>query len=188
MSADAVVQNGVKPLLDAGARHILVVDAPHVGFTPYVTLNQPEERKVISEMGVDVFNTRLSELINGIECERGISIAHLQGTLEVFLKVEKNGLQLHTPCTVGFSGIVSSIPPIFPLNGGGFPSIYDSTCILPDAAGFAFLDELHPTDAVHQMLAEELTNQICLDLGTGHGKKDGKKKGCGSKKGKKVNF
>ena len=89
LSADAVVQNGVKPLLDAGARHILVVDASHVGFAPYVTLNQPEERKVISNMGVDVFNTRLSELINGIECERDISIAHLQGTLDVFFKLKK---------------------------------------------------------------------------------------------------
>mmetsp|Transcript_47507 Transcript_47507/g.47926 ORF Transcript_47507/g.47926 Transcript_47507/m.47926 type:complete len:187 (+) Transcript_47507:647-1207(+) len=185
MRADAVVQNGVKPLLDAGARHILVVDSPHTGLTPYITLNQPEERKVISEMGVDVFNNRLSELIKGIECERGISIAHFQGTLEAFQKAEQNGLQLHTPCTIGFTGIPSSIPPIPPLNGGGFPSMYDPTCILPDAAGFAFLDELHPTDAVHQMLAEELTNQICIDLGTGHGKKEGKKKGCGSKKGKK---
>jgi len=185
MSADAVVENGVKPLLDAGARHILVMDAPRVDMVPYVTLNQPKERSVISEMGVNVFNNRLSELINGIECEQGISIAHYQGTLEVILQAERDGLQIKTPCTVGFSGITSSIPPILPLNGGGFPRVYDPACILPDASGFAFLDELHPTDAVHQILAEGLINQICIDLGTTPRKKYGKKKGCRGKKGRK---
>jgi len=182
MKARALIDFTVKPLMEAGAQNIVVVEPPPIGDIPFVTLNQPEERSVFTAKAVEIFINELSLLLSDDEYSNVI-----QSSFPDKATFEKLGLQLESPCTIGFVGVKGAIPEIFPLNGGTtVPAIWDATCSLPDASGFVFWDEIHPSDAVHEYTAGQIIDQMCTELHPGKGEKSSKvatktKKSKGSK-------
>lgn len=165
--AKALVDFTLRPLMDAGAQHIVLVDVPTIGDGPFVTMNQPKERSIFTARAVVTFNNELNLILNGDEYTNVI-LHHIASAKDL----EMIGLQTESPCTIGFVGIKGADPVISPLNGGtAFPAIWDTTCLLPDAPGFAFWDELHPTAAAHELISGQIIDQICIEL---HPGKDGK--------------
>merc|ERR1712160_170079 len=161
--ARQVVEFTVQPLIDAGAQHVVVVGAAAVGITPFVTIGQPKERSVFITKVTEAFNDELERVLMNVEDETGMNIVihQVAGKTEL----EQIGLQTETPCTIGFVGIPGTTPVIPPLGGGAtFPYIYDPACVLPDASGFAFFDELHPADAAHEYVAGQIIDQICIEF------------------------
>jgi len=185
LAARQVARFTVQPLIDAGAQYVVVMDAAAVGEAPFATIGQPEEHAAFANHATVVFNDELERALEEVAYETGTDIAmyHVAGKADF----EQSGLQSETPCTIGFTGIHGATPAIPPLGGGAtFPFIYDPECSLPDAPGFAFLDELHPTNAVHEYFAGEAIDQICEEFHPREQGKSGKmgKTGKSSKKGK----
>jgi len=181
-SVKSIADNLVIPLLDAGAKHIMVVDSARMGKTPYAMINQPKERGEFTEMATDRFNRFLEEEINAIECDRNIDIGQFQRIEETLATAIRSGLQGETPCILGPFGITAGDPVIPPTFGG----LYDKSCVLPGADGFLYWDELHPTTAMHKIFSDLILDQVCVEFGVSMlSKKDGKKGGkkCKGKKG-----
>jgi len=165
----SIIELLVEPLVDAGARNIVVMNSPPAQEIPFVTFRQPEERAKNVERAITFFNDELKEALHTVECLNDMNIVHHQKIATPFTDAEKLGFQTKTPCVISFDGIPGAIPPILPLNGNftSVPQIWDETCTLPDAPGFAFYDEFHPTTAIHKLVAEGVVDQIraeiCLD-------------------------
>jgi len=179
----AIIDTLVQPLIDAGARDIVVANTPPVHMTSYATLNQPADRAANVEQAARFFNEELERAIHEVECLNDMNIVHYQQLTEIYTLSAKLGLQSDSPCTIGFFGIPASIPPISILNNAPPPSVWDTTCVLPDAPGFASWDELHPTTAVHKLVAEQILDQIGAEICHGIDMKP-TKKACKSKTSK----
>ena len=137
----AIIELLVQPLIDAGARDIVVVDSAPAHTAPFVNLNQPAERAANVKQAFLFFNEELERAILVVECLNDMNIVHHQKISELDTTTAKLGLSSESPCVIGFTGIPASIPPILSLNGvftAPPPSLYDPTCVLPDAPGFAF--------------------------------------------------
>jgi len=161
----SIIELLVQPLIDAGARNIVVMDAPPAQDTPYVTLRQPEERAKNVERAVAFFNNELKEALHVVECLNDMNIVHYQKIATIFTDAEKLGFQTKTPCVINFLGVPGGDPAIPPLIGNETgPQIWDQTCTLPDATGFAFYDEFHPTTAIHKVFAELVVDQIRAEI------------------------
>jgi len=161
-SVNSIIELIVQPLIDAGARNIVVVDAPPAQNTPFVTFNQPEERAENTERAVTFYNKKLKEAIDAVELQNDMNIVYYQGLSEV----GNEGFQTTTPCVINFLGIPGADPSISPL-GGVFttaPHLYDTTCTLPDAPGFFYYDEFHPTTAIHELIAKDIVDQIRAEI------------------------
>jgi len=164
-SVKSIVELLVQPLIDAGARDIVVVDSAPIHLIPFVNLNQPPTRATAVERAFIFFNNELKEALRAVECLNNMNIVHHQEIAELFTEADKKGLQVESPCVINFAGIPGGIPPIPPLNGTlDAPYLWDPTCNLPDAPGFATWDEIHPTTAVHQIIAEGIINQIRTEI------------------------
>jgi len=165
ISVKSIIDEAVQPLIDAGALDIVVVDSGPTSTTPFVSLNQPEERAANVERANAYFNNELKEAIIAVEALNDMNIIHHQEISDLTANIENLGLVIDSPCVINFSGIPGSIPPIASLNGGtSVPAIFDKTCVPPEAAGFAAWDELHPTTVVHEITAEKIIDQIRAEI------------------------
>jgi len=181
-----IIEILVQPLIDAGARNIVVVDSPPAQYTPYVTFDQPEERAENTERAVTFFNNELKEALHAVECLNDMNIVHHQKIGNIFTDAENLGFQTKSFCVINFLGIPAAIPPIPALNGNftSAPQIWDQTCTLPDANGFTFYDEFHPTTAIHKLIAEGIVEQIRAEICPSKRMKPSTK-ACKNAKGKK---
>ena len=122
-------------------------------------MNQPEGRALFTARTVSVFDKELARGVNDVKFATGANV--MFHSFATTLRIEQLGLQIESPCTIGFVGVKGSIPVILPFNGTtSVPYIWDSECSLPNASGFAWYDELHPSDAVHKFLAQKMIDQI----------------------------
>lgn len=168
--AKAVVDFTIRPLMEAGAQYIVMGDVPPLGITPFVNMNQPEERITFTTRAVEIFNNEL-ELILSDDKYSNVMFSNFAHGIDF----EALGLQTESPCTIGHSGVKGGNPVIPPLNGGiTFPAIWDTTCSLPHAPGFGFWDELHPSAAAQEDLARQIINYMCIELHPGKGGKSSK--------------
>lgn len=142
----AIIDTLVQPLIDAGARDIVVANTPPVHITSYATLNQPADRAANVEQAARFFNEELERAMHEVECLNDMNIVHYQQLTEIYTLSAKLGLQSDSPCIIGFSGIPASIPPISILNNASPPSVWDTTCVLPDdpdlPPGMSFIQPL----------------------------------------------
>jgi len=184
ISANSITNIMIRPLLDAGAKHILVSSIPPLQLSPYVSLTTPEESPAFVEEALDTFDSYLKEALKTLECEENANIMYYNEVLDSDV-AQKIGLQIESPCTISLNGIPKGNPVIPPLNGKtSGPVIWDPKCDppnFPEALGFFWWDEFHPTTAVHEFVAKEIINQVCREVGgNSHSKK--KKGACKTSK------
>ena len=163
------MNNVIKPLIDAGARHIVLTEAPDVGSAPITKLEgQPKDRSMFTTKVSKRLNVHMKEAATALNSEiTTAKIVYFDKFNQVEQVAMKKGLSMSSPCTIGIVGVPypdeSGVPPILPPFNGSYPpnNIWDPKCTLPDAEGFYFWDELHPTDAVHQIFADFIFNELC---------------------------
>jgi len=169
VSVSSITNNIVRPLLDAGAKHILVVSVAPIQMAPYASFNQPEENPAFVEKVIDTLNRHVKEALETIECEEDVKIMYSVDVFPVSDHIREMGLQIESSCTIGFNGIPVGNPLIPPLNGKtSYPAIWDPKCNppnFPEARGFYWWDEFHPTTVVHEFVAKKLIDQVCREVG-----------------------
>ena len=169
VSVNSITNNIVRPLLDAGAKHILVASVAPIEMAPYTSFNQPEENPAFVEKVKDTLNRHVKEALETIECEEDVNIMYSVDAFPDSDQIREMGLQIESSCTIGFNGIPVGNPPIPPLNGKtSGPAIWDPKCKhpnFPEARGFYWWDEFHPTTVVHEFGAKKLINQVCREVG-----------------------
>ncbi|WP_158538980.1 SGNH/GDSL hydrolase family protein [Marinobacter vulgaris] len=147
--AVASIEAQVIKLYMAGARNILVGNAPDVALTPQtdvvaenllaVTQTRPEERRA------EKLNKRTSRLTATFNKELAAAVARVEALASIDILewdlAEFLSNQIEDAETVGFTNV-------------------DDSCIadgrLPACTGYVFFDNVHPTTLVHQRAGQDL--------------------------------
>jgi phospholipase/lecithinase/hemolysin len=137
--ADVSIATAIATLYGAGARQFLVWRAPNVGRTPAIrTLDKVSPGAAfLANLFTQAFNTGLDGAVTQLESLPGVTIARLDAEKilnNLVTNAEAFGLtDVTTACIT--------------------PSVAPYTCQTPDE--FLYWDGIHPTKAVHSILAQE---------------------------------
>ncbi len=156
-NAVASEQAQIMKLIGAGAKHIVVVNAPDIGSIPeteLVTLQTAAaadtkgETRRANRIPFDatklsaMFNRKLERKIGQIEHKTGIDI--IEYDLFTFLTEQVDDAEAY-----GYTNTDEACIWVFSQAGAVNPDCAD----FPAATGFLFWDEIHPTTAAHQRAA-----------------------------------
>ena len=146
----------LKKLLDAGAEHIMVVNAPDIGAIPetdltamqlLATAETKKDTRIANKLEhitsklSEKYNTRLSNMVNRLEERRGIDIAEFDLAEFVTDTIENAE-------AFGLSNTDDACIYVFSQAGA-----FNPECNLDT---FLFFDEIHPTTVVHQRAGASL--------------------------------
>ena len=144
--ANLSIGQSIATLHGAGARNFLVWRAPNVGLTPAIRmLNQASPGAMQLATGLtQLFNQGLDEVV-------ALSLAGLQGIRIDRLDTYRllNDLVAGPPSAFGFTNVTGACIT---------PYVAPFTCGSPDE--FLFWDGIHPTKAVHAIIAQEAANVL----------------------------
>ena len=133
----AAVQDNLLRLYAAGARDILVANAPDLSLVPAVRLQGPAVQSAARFLAAS-YNTNLNALLDGLQAASGAPTARL----DVFAVLNA---VVATPQAFGFTEVEQ--PCITP------GTTVQPYCKRPDQ--YLFWDGIHPTSAGHQVLANK---------------------------------
>lgn len=134
------ISDHITQLADNGAAQFLIPNLPPLEKTPYGVFFASEEEKAALELASLYFNALLAEELNALEAELGVSI--IQFDVHTLL----NDV-IAKPYPYGF--LDAQTPYLFLLLNPPQPGP------LPQPRFFLFWDDVHPTTAGHEVLAEE---------------------------------
>lgn len=142
--ADAVQSIGgnIQLLLDAGARHVLVVNAPNLGVVPAVTAQGPLAQ-FLAQMLSNDFNTGLAAALAALQADPRLEL--LQFDLFTFLN-----FAVSNP---GVLGVTNATAPCIT------PNVI-AGAICNNARDYLFWDGIHPTAIGHQLIADAVVQLI----------------------------
>lgn len=136
-------------VLAKGARYVVVVNLPDVAQTPFAMSLDAQTRGLVNTL-VTTFNGQLQAGLNGTQA---LYIdAYTQGR-DQYANPSKYGITNNT------TPACSTTSPANPLQGSSIACTAAST-IVPDTAGYAFADSVHPTPLGHQLLANYVIAQM----------------------------
>jgi outer membrane lipase/esterase len=132
-----------------GARYVVVVNLPDVAQTPFGASLDAQSRGLVNTL-VTTFNNQLQTGLNG----SGVLYidAYTQGR-DQYANPSKYGITNNT------TPACSTTSPANPLQGSSIACTAAST-VVPDTAGYAFADSVHPTPLGHQLLANYVIAQM----------------------------
>ena len=134
----------VATLAKRGARHILVVNLPDLGLTPFGLLQGSAQLSGLT----DVYNDYLDEALDSLEA-KGIRT----------IRLDAAGLIREIVANPGDFGL---------MNATGM-AIYNPA----DADGYLFWDEVHPTTAGHQIVAARAVEELIAFYSPRRGRSNG---------------
>ena len=140
-AADSVAAD-IATLASAGGKHFLWMNLPPLGHVPYVNDNSDIFVRALGPAAADgaalVFNDELARQVNGLQTKYGIDIA-VVNTNSLFSAITAN------PSKYGFVDV---------RDAGWCGTDGVKACTRDNPHTFLFWDELHPTTAAHQVLAQ----------------------------------
>jgi thermolabile hemolysin len=141
------LQTSINRLVTAGARELLVINLPPLGNTP--RYNGSTASREQYNVRAQQYNAALATMLNGLQTGNAALSIHQLDLFSLFNRV------LAEPTLFDLVNVTSSAAP------GLAPgdTSYNTTQIVPNPNEYLFWDDLHPTAAVHAMLA-----QRALDL------------------------
>jgi outer membrane lipase/esterase len=125
------IANAVSALLAAGAHNILVANLPDLSKTPFGLSSSTATQQGLSALSAG-FNSALAADLSALGSAYGNTV-HLLDTASLFKQIQTN------PSQFGFSNVTGQGI----LTGN------------PSAPGYLFWDDVHPTTAGHQILANK---------------------------------
>jgi thermolabile hemolysin len=141
------LQSSINRLVTAGAREFLVINLPPLGNTP--RYNGSTSTRDQSNAWSQQYNTALATMLNGVQAGNTALSVHQLDLFSLFNRV------LAEPALFDVVNVTSSAAP--GLSPGD--TSYNTAQFVPNPNKYLFWDDLHPTAAVHAMLA-----QRALDL------------------------
>ena len=136
-NAAANVDSRIRDLADLGATRFLVLNMPNLGATPFADGAGLESELEALSLG---FNALLDGFVDSLRAN-GLDIIEFDSFAALETLIASGAFSNTTePC---FDGTASSIP-----------------TILGGCQGYLFFDGVHPTTAVHQILAQQLLSAI----------------------------
>lgn len=142
-TAAAAVGTIVQDLIDAGAQSIMVINLPDIGLTP---LGQDSGNPAGATFLSTNFNTGLDTALAGLTL--GSANVELLDAFSLTANIAATVLADPNPLTNGF-GLSNVTDRCFDAAAVGGPTL----CSNPDE--YLFWDDLHPTAAAHQIIADE---------------------------------
>ena len=138
--ADATlgVETALNDLINAGARSIIVPNVFDIGLTPEAASN-----RTLATQRTEEYNTALALTLAGVEASQGINL----------FEYDLFGLGQRVaddPASFGLSNITDPCTTGLP-----FP-VFLGSCDTTSINEFGFIDNIHPTAAVHNILGNEL--------------------------------
>jgi phospholipase/lecithinase/hemolysin len=137
-------------LIADGARNFLVPNLPLLGYTP--RYNGSPTTLATYNTRTEQFNAALSTMLDGLEANNPALALHRFDTAALFNQALTN------PAAFGFTNVTQSAAP--GLQPGA--SSYNTNQIAPNPNEYVFWDDLHPTAAVHAILAEHMLQLFAL--------------------------
>jgi phospholipase/lecithinase/hemolysin len=137
-------------LIADGARQFLVPNLPLLGYTPRYNGN-PIVAEQYNVRTAD-FNAALESMLSGLEASNPELVIHRFDVAGLF------GQVIAEPAAFGFTNVTDSAAP--GLEPGA--SSYDTNLIVEEPNDYLFWDDLHPTAAVHAILAEHMLSLFVL--------------------------
>jgi phospholipase/lecithinase/hemolysin len=136
------LSNSINRLVTAGARQFLVINLPPMGDTPRYN-GSPTTHDQFNARSQQ-FNTALATMLSGLETNNPALSIYQLDLFALFDRV------ISEPSLFDLVNVTSSAAP--GLQPGA--TNYNTSQIAPNANQYLFWDDLHPTTAVHAMLAE----------------------------------
>lgn len=147
-SAAKAVARIVNDVINAGARHIVVSKIPDLGKTPFASILGADVAGLATGL-CQVFNKVLSEALTDVECKTGRKIVQYEAFPSTDKAVDAGLGQYSSPCSY-FMGSP------FTNSCAAQERCANPDCILPDAEDFLFYDEIHPSAAFHNFVANDI--------------------------------
>lgn len=135
------LQASMESLYTAGARQFLVINLPPLGYTPRYNGNQSSITTYNTRS--QQFNSALANMVAGFGTAHPTSAVSQLDVYSLVLDARAN------PTLYGLTNVTQSAAP--GLSPGA--SSYDTSQIVPNPNEYLFWDDLHPTTAVHLILA-----------------------------------
>lgn len=136
------IADAIQLLLDAGARHVLVVNAPNLGVVPAVTAQGPAAQFLAQLLSIN-FNTGLSGALALLQADPRLDLIPFD--LFTFLNQV-----IANPGLFGFSE--SAVPCITP------GVVVGAVC--SNASDYMFWDGIHPTASGHKVIANAVESAL----------------------------
>lgn len=137
-------------LIDDGARNLLVLNLPLLGYTP--RFNQDPTNFTTYNTRTEQFNGALSAMLDGLQTNNPAIELFRFDVAALF------GGAIANPQWFGLTNVTDPAAP------GLAPAMssYDERLIVPNEQEYMFWDDLHPTEIVHAILAERLLMQLAM--------------------------
>ena len=143
----AEVEAGLKELIVAGARQLLVLNVPDISQAPEVRDGDPKVAKIV-KADVDEYNVRLTKMVKRLSTNKARIVLFDIHTLfnDMLSDPAKYGMHVtDRSCLRGLNQFVTNY---------ALPHQPRTECNADDAKGWVFWDEVHPTTAIHKKLAD----------------------------------
>lgn len=160
-------QAQIEKLIQAGARHILVANAPDIGAIPETDLvaaqvaSQADARREVRQAGrLPQATTKLSATYNRILARKLARLEHrYRLPIADFDLFSFLGEQIDSAEDFGYTNTDEACIYIFSQGGAVNPACSD----FPVASGFLFWDEIHPTTRAHQAAGIAIVESLLGD-------------------------
>lgn len=144
------VETALTDLINSGAQSILVPNVFDIGLTPEAASN----RTLATQRTVE-YNTALAATLAGVEASNGINLFEY----DLFGFSQRLAAD---PASFGLSNITDPCTTGLNLGLGGLTTSFLGSCNATNINEYAFIDSIHPTATVHNILGNELLAVVPL--------------------------
>lgn len=141
-ATNLALQNGLKALIAAGARNVIVTGEADVGQIPRITQ--------LGNAGLNALGTSLSQTLNeSFRTETQAAAASTQLNIQFF---DLLGFEHDLLADAAGNGFTNTTSPCLNQTTGQLAN--------PTCAGYLYFDSIHPTATAHQLIGNAITAQI----------------------------
>ncbi|MEX2306047.1 MAG: SGNH/GDSL hydrolase family protein [Pirellulales bacterium] len=137
-------------LISAGASQLLVLNLPLLGYTPRFNGNPTTVAQLNSR--TEQFNSALATMLDGLEATNPAISLYRFDVAALFSQA------LNYPAAFGLTNVTNPAAPGLQPGAGS----YDTSRVAANPNEYMFWDDLHPTSAVHAILAERVLQLFAL--------------------------
>jgi len=144
------IATALTDMINSGAQSILVPNVFDIGLTPEAASN-----RTLATQRTMEYNTALAATLAGVEASNGINLFEY----DLFGFSQRLAAD---PATFGLSNIIDPCTSGLNVGLGGITTSFLGSCNATNINEYAFIDSIHPTATVHNILGNELLAVVPL--------------------------